>query len=872
MAARAHSRKPRRSASGSKPASGQALGDCAFSRLENGLELLCKTDRSHPLVSVQVWIRAGSLQEGDLLGSGIAHGVEHMLFKGTSKRPAKAIATEVQRLGGVINAYTSWNRTVYWIDGLAQHAGRYLEILADMVLHSKFEAGEFKREQEVIRREMAMDADDPDSQLQQLVLQSCLGRHPLSLPILGEREVFDRLARRDLLQFVGRHYRPNNAFVVVTGDLGHDQAEAMVRQHLGSWSRGATPTTAPAEICAPKGQLRRHRDFASELLRLTLAWQVPGGDSPDKPALDVLAFVLGGGRSSRLHQQLCENLGCAHSAWAGCWGAADVAIFQLETQSQPDQATVCEEALTAQLKTLQRKGPTRSELTKAVASATAAQLRSLATTRGQATAIGSSWMSSGHWNRAEQYLRELEALTPAKVAEVARRLLSWDQCKILSLGPSLPQGRASDKPTHAVSLDQVVAKRLPNGMGVQVLRDARLPLISLRLSLLASLPVESDSQVGATTLLAAWMLQGTKRRSASQIAARLEDQGGRLYCHADVHRLVLGADVIAAQLPQALELIADLLLNADLPEEAEARIKGRHLAQIQEEAEDPVMVALRAARAAVLADTCYAQTAMGSLAGIKALKRSDLLDLRRQIAKGSNAELAVVGDVDAAEVFNQVALRFAAVPKGQRPPAMIIRRAPDSVSSIQLKRPKEQAVAVLAFRTVGLEHQDLAALLILEEALSDMGSRLFQRIRERLGLAYSVGAQHFAAMGAGAFYFYLMTSKSQLPLAARELRQIIASVGQMGIKAAELEQARQAWLAQWERSRQSLGAWAESLSWAEVSGQGREGITRLVEEVRALTLREVNRCAKRYLGSKSGVAVQVVPEREIQGSRARVVA
>ena len=145
--------------------------------LGNGLEIILAEDHAHPVASVQLWVKAGSLHEEKWTGAGLAHLVEHMMFKGTAKRGASQIAQDIQARGGYVNAYTTYNRTVYWIDGIAEQVDAYLEILADMARTSLFDAGELVREQEVIRREFAMDNDDPQSAVQKVLQSTAFRTH-----------------------------------------------------------------------------------------------------------------------------------------------------------------------------------------------------------------------------------------------------------------------------------------------------------------------------------------------------------------------------------------------------------------------------------------------------------------------------------------------------------------------------------------------------------------------------------------------------------------------------------------------------------------------------------------------------------------------
>ncbi len=276
--------------------------------LDNGLEVILLEDHAHPLASVQLWVKAGSLHEEKWTGAGLAHLVEHMFFKGTERRTAPQISQEIQALGGYVNAYTTFNRTVYWIDGVAENVDGYLNILADMARSSNFHADELVKEQEVIRREFAMDNDDPQSVLQHLMQATAFREHPLRHPIIGHLEIFNQAGREDVVGFVRRHYVPNNCFLVVVGAFDSATVRAAIQQHFGSWERRPyEPVLMPEEPVqvAPR---QSEKEFNTDIARLSLGWPIHGDSHPDKPALDVLGFILGSGRSSRLNLELRERL------------------------------------------------------------------------------------------------------------------------------------------------------------------------------------------------------------------------------------------------------------------------------------------------------------------------------------------------------------------------------------------------------------------------------------------------------------------------------------------------------------------------------------------------------------------------------------
>src|SRR5437868_1122245 len=187
--------------------------------LSNGLTVIVQEDRSAPVASVQAWCATGSINEDERLGAGVSHILEHMLFKGTKSRSTSAIAQQIQDVGGYINAYTSFDRTVFWIDVPKAGVSTALAVLSDAMVNSTLPEDEYGKEQEVIRREFAMGFDDPDRMISQLLFSTAYQRHPYRFPVIGDLEIFNELTPEDVARYYHSRYVANNLTFVVVGDV-----------------------------------------------------------------------------------------------------------------------------------------------------------------------------------------------------------------------------------------------------------------------------------------------------------------------------------------------------------------------------------------------------------------------------------------------------------------------------------------------------------------------------------------------------------------------------------------------------------------------------------------------------------------------------
>src|SRR6185436_1839095 len=272
--------------------------------LDNGLVLIVREDKSAPVVSVQAWCKAGSIDEGKWLGSGMSHMLEHMLFKGTSTRGAGRIDQEVQDVGGYMNAYTSFDRTVYWINAPNTGATVAVDILCDIMQHATLPLEEVEKEKQVILREMDMNQDDPSRRASRRLFETAYTKSPYRFTVIGYPDIYNELKHEDVLAYYREKYIPNNMFFVVVGDMQSDQVIQQITEAFAAAKARPMPATVlPQE---PKQTAPREiiEEAPIELGHFHFSWHIPDVRHADTPALEVLTTLLGSGRSSRLYQEV----------------------------------------------------------------------------------------------------------------------------------------------------------------------------------------------------------------------------------------------------------------------------------------------------------------------------------------------------------------------------------------------------------------------------------------------------------------------------------------------------------------------------------------------------------------------------------------
>src|SRR6266700_1823511 len=488
--------------------------------LANGLTLIVQEDRSAPVASVQAWCAAGSTTEDKHLGAGLSHILEHMLFKGTKTRSTNQIAQKIQDVGGYINAYTSFDRTVFWIDVPKDGVPTALDILADAMMNSTLPPEEYQKEQEVIRREFAMGMDDPDRMAGLLLFATAYQRHPYRFPVIGELEIYNQLTQEQVMQYYKTCYVPNNLTFIIVGDVDAEKVRQQLAELFKPYpEKSLQPVFIPTE--PPQlGRREVHQEFATELTHLSLAWHIPEVTSPDVPALDLLSTILGDGRSSRLYRRVREEAGLAFSISAFSYTPGDPGLFGIDATVAPRKRAAAEQLALRIVDEVKQAGVTAEELAKAKKIMLSHHLGALTTMRGQASDIGSNWLLTRNLNFSRDYLTAVQKVTLDDIKRVAANYLSEHNLTVISLNPkgSLRAKAEGPKVTAAAEIQKF---ELSNGLRLFVREDRRLPLVAMGGVFRGGLLAETTQDNGITRLMAKVLLKGTKTLTAEQIANEL---------------------------------------------------------------------------------------------------------------------------------------------------------------------------------------------------------------------------------------------------------------------------------------------------------------------------------------------------------------
>jgi zinc protease len=534
-------------------------------------------------------------------------------------------------------------------------------------------------------------------------------------------------------------------------------------------------------------------------------------------------------------------------------------LFGLSATVDADKFVAARAAMLAELEQMKTAPVSAEELSKAVKQFISATLSSRKTMQGQAQDLGGSWLAANDLNFSERYLAAVKRVTPADLQRVAREYLAPENRTLYAL---LPTGATPKSAVESeTSWEQSVQKfELANGLRLLVKEDHRLPFVEFRAVFQGGVLAETAGNNGITQLTGKMLLKGTTRRSAEDIAKDIESVGGSIDSYGGNNSFGVNAEVLSADFATGLDLLADVLLNPAFPAPALERERQIQLAGIRAQKDHLLQSAALAMRRALFGERGYGLDAQGSETSVQSIQAADLKTFHQRLAVPNNCVLAIYGDVKTAEVRTAVEKAFGAWKRAAISTLDFGLWTLDSVKRVTETRDKKQAVLVIGFRGTTIRDAERYPLELLQEACSDLGSRLFMRIREKLGLAYYVGAQNVLGLAPGYFAFYAGTMPEKAGLVETELLSEAELLRADGLTAEELNRAKAKVIGQRKIARQDLGGFAMTNALDELYGLGYAHTDTEDALYEAVTLEQVKAVARKYLTPGALVIAVVKPE------------
>jgi zinc protease len=865
--------------------------------LPNGLKVILVESHASPVVTFQAWVGVGSADEPSEV-AGIAHVFEHMLFKGTARRGVGQIAREVESAGGEINAWTAFDETVFHLVLASRFFDTGLDIIADGLQRSSLDEAELRRELKVVLEEIKQGEDNPSRVATQTLFGTAFARHPYKRPVIGSVKTVQALTRDAVVDFYQRWYVANNVTLVVVGDFDPAKARARIEAAFGGFRQ--RPLQRP-ERKEPEQRALRGAVVARDVreTQLAMSFHIPGLRHEDTGALDVLGIVLGQGESSRLNLEVRRNRQLVTDVYAYAWTPRDPGVLAVGASMPPAQLDAASRAILEQVYRLAHDEVSQEEIDKARTIIESETVYQKETVQGLARKVGFFETVAGDLAYEDEYNRQVQAATPAKVREVAQRYLRPENLTLVAVVPEAPPGKkgragAADveeelrerllavgrdtaaavarrhpaSAARAADADEFELEVLPSGAHLIIKRDPSVAVVAFRAVWLGGLRYEDVRSNGISNLLAGLLTRGTKSKSGEEISREVEGMAGAIGGFSGRNSFGIRAEMLSRHWERGLEILADCVQNPAFSEEEVEKERRRVLAVIQAQEDNLSGVAFRLFNQAFFKRHPYRLDALGTTASVSGLTRRRLVEFYRRHVAPETMTLAVVGDVDPQRVKAKVRALFGGGGRPAQPAPEVATEPPRPAGGPEqvfkfLNR--QQAHIVVGFPGTTVKHPDRFALEVLATVLSGQGGRLFSELRDKRALAYHVSSFSLEGLDPGTFAVYMATGPENIDAALAGIRAEIRKIAEQPVPEVELDRARRYLVGTHEISMQRRSAVASTVAFHECYGLGWAEFRRYAPGVLAVKSADVQRVAREYLDWSKAVIAVVKPEESTPG-------
>jgi len=831
--------------------------------LENGLKILIQEDERFPLVSMRLYVHAGSAYESPGQ-AGISHLLEHMVFKGSEKRKPGEIAEEVESVGGNINAGTSFDYTMYKVDLPSKEWELGLDVLKDMTFGSVFPEKELASEKDVVIAELERGKDNPGRRLFKSMQKQVWKGMPYSRPVIGYPETVKGITSRDLKDYVNRLYQPQSMLLVVCGNVRADEVVKRTREYFGDLENDHS-VLSPQTLQPEKGQKKPRIDVGSgpwKKAYVGMAFPIPALSSPETPALEVLSYVLGGDMTSYLYrkykynEQLVDRISC--SAVTLERGG----MLYVQAVLDPDSVDIFWKKITADMAGLTADDFSSKMLNRARVNIRDELFTAKETLGGMASKLGYFQFFEHSTQAEEKYVYDLGRVDKKSMGQVMDSYLRPEKLNVSFLLPESvsvdeeafrgvlaenwpgaeKKGRNQARDMSGQSGREVLD--LGQGQSLVLIEDNNLPYTAVNVSWPGGdemLPLEKS---GLAELTARTLTRGTKNRTATGIQDFLSNRAAELDAGAGRQSFSLRAEFPVQYSRDIYGLIRDVLFSpAFAPEEVDKAIRDQ-VAEIKLRDDRPTGYMFRRVFPFLFSRGPLSHFHLGEISELKEMNATEVSSFwRKQFSRP--CVITVCGQIDREALEPLVReLRERQVKEGKGKQENIWSTEREEVMSLE---DRHQAHVLLAFPVPGLGDDAAPELKVLKTVLAGQGGILFRELRDKKGLGYTVTPLLWQTPDLGFMAFYIGTYPEKEKKAIKGFKQVIDELRKGSLEKDQVERAVNMIAADYYRNHQSLSSRSNEAASLLTMGLGLDFNKEMMDRVARIGPEDVRETARKYL-------------------------
>lgn len=826
-------------------------------KLNNGQTVIIQEVKNNPIVTIDTWIKTGSIDEDDS-NNGVAHFLEHLFFKGTKNHAPGEFDKILETKGAITNAATSKDFTHYYITIPSKDFDLAMELHADMLQNPMIPRNEMEKERRVVLEEIGKDMNSPEKILMENLDAMMYTSHPYKRRVIGKKDIIETITREKVLEFYNAHYSPSNMVTLVIGDVDTNHALDKISQSFNCDAKKSEKNIYPKE--AQLTEQKRKTEYSADTQSgyMLIGFRAVPISNKESYALDVLATILGEGRSSVLNQSLKEKKRVAFSVSAGNMTYKDDGIFYIKANFEPEKIKSVETAIFEEIAKIQKDGVTDEQINLAKNIIERDTYYSRESVSNISNEIGYTTILTGDIKFYENYLANIKSVTKEEVKKAAEKYLGTNRSAISIVLPenakNIPVSIFRKKTEGSAELisqnSQTQEYKLSNGSTLLYTPNTSNDIIAISIFARGGKLVENIS--GVANIAALGMMKGTKNYSPIELSQFLEDNGIKISPAVSADTFSITVLTTKEEYDKTLAILDEIINNANFDEIELGKIKADKLSQIKSNKDNAIQRALEKYRELIFPNSNYSISSNILEKNIPNITREDVINYYNRIFEPQNLVISINGNVDKEKTINELNNIFNSENSnngfeyGRYNSKVPSISAPTTI--VQNMPSTETAWIILGWQTAGTDNKkDFATLQVIDSLLgSGMSSRLFKDLREKQGLAYQLGSGYSAHALRGSFMLYIGTKTSTLEQAKEGLFAEIKRLKTEYVGDKELKDAKEKLIGNYIIGLETNLDKASTLGGYEALGVGYEFDTQYQELINSVKDTDILEVANKY--------------------------
>jgi zinc protease len=856
-------------------------------QLKNGMNVLLIESHKSPVVAVQMWVKTGSADETKG-NEGISHFIEHLVFKGSEKYGVGGIASAVEGAGGVLNAYTTFDQTVFYVTVSKAFADTGLDVISEMMGRPKFDESEIDNEREVVIEEIKRSLDNPHQVASRLLFSTAYKQHPYGVPVIGYDDNIRRVTKDEILKYYNSRYVPQNMNLVIVGDFKTPEMKKKIETYFGGFKK--YKLQAAKRATEPKQKSLRvavkETKFAESFLYLS--WPVPSASHDDALALSLVSLILGQGESSRLVSTVRNQMHVVSSVGASVFTPKEPGFFAVSSVFNKEKLKDATTAIAEEIEKFILNGPTAQEVSKAIRQLESEQYYSMETVDGLAGLYGYFEFLHEDYKYFEKALKKTSRLKPADLVRVAKKYLTAEAMSVTYLtnedsassekwltnwaekilSKTAKASGSAKKPSaaktsvaikwRAPKSDKVLPAEIINlsGGAKMIIKSIKgSPVVSLRAGFLGGLRYEGEKALGVNELASRVWPTASLSLDETELNKKIESMASGIGAFGGRNSLGLSMTSLVPNLEKSYEIFEDLILHPRLDEEVIRREKNMMKEHIRTRSDKPAQKCMLSMLRLVFDGHPYARDPFGDAESVDRLTKTELKKYLSKVVTNKNLIFSVVGDLSSAKwqrAFEKVASKLGAPAQ-----ADLSHNMPSLKKSLASYEylDKEQSHICLVYRGLTFLDKDRLALDVMQSILSGQGGRLFVELRDKASLAYTVSPMRMDGIEPGYFGAYIGCSPEKGKRAVEMMQEEFNKLRTQKVLRDEIDRAKRYLLGRHDIALQRTGQVADLMLFDQMYGLKFNEFEKFQKNLESVTAEQIQSVAERIFSGPSVLSV-----------------